>query len=337
MAAVTGVAQGSDRLKWWLDFRANFHTPSPTFVAYLGRPQDARCAGGHPWLRSQGQLYHLPGLRRGDLSGGGGIRWLPYDEFLRHRQSKRLLAIMETTAAAHSTSRSNAAPGRWMLNLVRHGEPLARMAASRAIVGRNRSRTDPRAGRFTRHDVDVVVRDAFDRFERLIPDLPGEPTVSSRQNVVLAALTLSLMEALEQAGIERGYVIELTSDTCWRFYRQWGRTTATFTKLMSRDPTRRLRLSVNVFLTYPFGRPGYRFDDVVEENGRSLDMRRCPVADFLGQRDAADLCAGSWCNLDYALAEMWGARLERTSTLVAGASHCDFRFLSAAGVRGRRG
>jgi ubiquinone biosynthesis protein len=62
-------------------------------------------------------------------------------------------------------------------------------------------------------------------------------------------------------------------------------------------------------------------------------MLRCPVADYLGQRDAADLCAGSWCNLDYALAEMWGARLERSSTLVAGAGCCDFRFhsLSANG------
>jgi hypothetical protein len=57
-----------------------------------------------------------------------------------------------------------------------------------------------------------------------------------------------------------------------------------------------------------------------------LDMVRCPVADYLGQRDAADLCAGSWCNLDYALAEMWGGRLQRSSTLGAGAKCCDFRF-----------
>jgi ubiquinone biosynthesis protein len=176
--------------------------------------------------------------------------------------------------------------------------------------------------------VAVFVNDAFERFESLVPELPSEPTVGSRQNVMLAALTLSLLDVLEQAGVERGYAIELTGDTCWRFYRQWGRITATVTKLMSRDPTRRLRLSVNAFLTYPFGRPGYRFDDVVEEHGRSLDMRRCPVADFLGQRNAADLCAGSWCNLDYALAEMWGARLERTGTLVGGASSCDFRFLA---------
>ncbi len=55
-------------------------------------------------------------------------------------------------------------------------------------------------------------------------------------------------------------------------------------------------------------------------------MRRCPVADYLGSRGAADLCAGSWCNLDYALAEMWGGTLERSGTLVGGASCCDFRF-----------
>jgi hypothetical protein len=46
-------------------------------------------------------------------------------------------------------------------------------------------------------------------------------------------------------------------------------------------------------------------------------MQRCPVAEYLGSRGAADLCAGSWCNLDYALAEMWGGTLERSGTLVA--------------------
>jgi hypothetical protein len=107
--------------------------------------------------------------------------------------------------------------------------------------------------------------------------------------------------------------------------------------LITGDPVRRLRLSVNAFLTFPFGRPGYQFDDVPQADGRSLDMRRCPVADYLGSRGAADLCAGSWCNLDYALAEMWGGTLERSGTLVAGASCCDFRFRVPAEVEGRFG
>jgi L-2-amino-thiazoline-4-carboxylic acid hydrolase len=222
---------------------------------------------------------------------------------------------------------------QWVLRMARAVRPFARVAASRAIVGRNRSRTDPTAGRFTAPEVADLVGDAFARLDRRVPDLSSEPTTGSRQNVMLAALTLCLLEGLEDAGVDRDYAIELTGDTCWRFYRHWGRVTKTLTSIISRDPTRRVRLSVNAFLTYPFGRPGYRFDDVPEEDGRSLNMVRCPVADYLGQRDAADLCAGSWCNLDYALAEMWGASLQRSGTLVAGASCCDFRFHAHGSVK----
>jgi L-2-amino-thiazoline-4-carboxylic acid hydrolase len=213
-----------------------------------------------------------------------------------------------------------------MVAAVRAMKPVVRPVACHAIAGRNRSRTNPTAGRFTRSQVNHIVNHGFERFEHQMPDLPSEPTLGSRQNVLLAALTLSFLEALEADGIERGYAIELTGDVCWRFYRQWGLGTRAATRLITRDPVRRLRLSVNAFLTFPFGRPGYEFDDVPQPDGRSLDMHRCPVADYLGSRGAADLCAGSWCNLDYALAEMWGGTLHRTGTLVAGANCCDFRF-----------
>jgi hypothetical protein len=223
------------------------------------------------------------------------------------------------------------APAPWMVAAVRAGKPFVRGVACRAIAGRNRSRNDPTAGRFTRAQISRIVNGGFERFERQAPDLPREPTLGSRQNVLLAALTLSFLEALEANGIERGYAIELTGDVCWRFYRQWGQGTRAATRLITRDPLRRLRLSVNAFLTFPFGRPGYQFDDVSQVDGRSLDMHRCPVADYLGSRGAADLCAGSWCNLDYALAEMWGGTLQRSGTLVGGASCCDFRFRVPAG------
>lgn len=98
------------------------------------------------------------------------------------------------------------------------------------------------------------------------------------------------------------------------------------TRLITHDPVHRLPLSVNAFLTLPFGRSGYLFDDVAQDDGRSLDMQRCPVADYLASHDAADLCAGSYCKLDYALAEMWGGVLERTGTLVGGAELLRFWF-----------
>lgn len=218
------------------------------------------------------------------------------------------------------------APAPWMVAALGAGKPFVRIVARRALAGRGRSRSDPTAGRFTRSQISRIVNGAFERFERQVPGLPSEPTLGSRQNVLLAALTLSFLDALEADGIERGYAIELTGDVCWRFYQKWGQGTRVATRLITRDPVRRLRLSVNAFLTFPFGRPGYQFDDVPQVDGRSLDMQRCPVADYLGTRGAADLCAGSWCNLDYALAEMWGGTLERSGTLVAGASCCDFRF-----------
>jgi L-2-amino-thiazoline-4-carboxylic acid hydrolase len=221
-------------------------------------------------------------------------------------------------------------PPSWARKGIRIGRPAVRVAAKRAMVGRNRSRTDPTAGRFTARQVSGFVADTFVRFDRHAPGLPSEPTAGSRQNVMLAALTLSFLEALEGSGVERRYAIELTGDTCWRFYRHWGQLTGSLAKLLTRDPVGRLRLNVNAFLSFPFGRPGYQFDDVSEPTGRSLDMRRCPVADYLGKHGAADLCAGSWCNLDYALAEMWGAGLQRSGTLVGGASCCDFRFRVSA-------
>lgn len=35
---------------------------------------------------------------------------------------------------------------------------------------------------------------------------------------------------------------------------------------------------------------------------------------------------GTWCNLDYALAELWGGKLGRTTTLVEGYDRCNFHF-----------
>lgn len=230
------------------------------------------------------------------------------------------------TCAASSGNRPSSVPSARVVAAVRATGPFARVAARAAIVGRSRSRSDPTAGRFTRSEVNQIVSAAYSRFERHVPDLPSEPTIGSRQNVTLAALTLALLEALEEDGVERAYAIELTGDTCWRFYRQWGQVTKAASRLITRDPVRRLRLSVDTFLTFPFGRPGYRFDDVEQDDGRSIDMRRCPVADYLGSHGAADLCADAWCNLDYGLSEMWGGKLDRSGTLVGGANCCDFRF-----------
>jgi L-2-amino-thiazoline-4-carboxylic acid hydrolase len=209
-------------------------------------------------------------------------------------------------------------------------KPWVRWAARSALAGRNRSRSDPTAGRFTRADVDRMLARAWSDFDRRAPQLPHEPTLGARQNLLLACLTLSMLGALLAEGIERDYAIELVGNACWKVYAQWGQIPRVLSRLRTRDGAERMRASVDMFLRYPFNRPGYRYADVPEPSRRGLDMLRCPVAEYLAAQGASDLTVGTWCNLDYQLARMWGGELERHGTLAGGAGRCDFRFRAQA-------
>ncbi len=209
-------------------------------------------------------------------------------------------------------------------------KPWARWAANAALVGRNRSRETPTRGRFTRNDVRRLLKATWEDFNHLSSELPDEPTVGSRLNVMLASLTLAMLNALTEEGISRDYAIDLISDACWKIYAQWGHLPQALSRAVTRDPAKRMRISVNAFLRFPFNRPGYCYHDVPEPEGRSLDMLRCPVADYLSAHDASDLTVGTWCNLDFQLARMWGGTLQRQGTLAGGAPKCDFRFRSTS-------
>lgn len=173
------------------------------------------------------------------------------------------------------------------------------------------------------------------RFDRLSADLPAEPTAGSRLNVMLAGLSLAMLDVLTDEGAERAYAIELVGDAAWRIYAQWGRVPRLLGRLATRDPARRMRICVIALLRFPFNRPGYRYQDRPEPAGRALDMLRCPVADYLAAHGASDLAVGAWCNLDFELARLWGGTLERHGSLAAGDPRCDFRFRAIPIVRRR--
>ena len=78
-------------------------------------------------------------------------------------------------------------------------------------------------------------------------------------------------------------------------------------------------------LSFPFNAPGYLIEPVSTTSGTAFDVVRCPNADYFRGEGAIDLCTASWCNLDYALAELTSEKLVRTKTLVRGDGRCDFR------------
>ena len=143
----------------------------------------------------------------------------------------------------------------------------------------------------------------------------------------MAALTIAFFRALVDTGIERTYAIELTGDVTWRVLTPAARLVAAATAGRGRSPAEQVRRRIDLITRFPFGRPAFEFTVRPERRGRALDMFRCPIADYMAAHGLADLCVGTWCNADFALAEVWGARLDRKGTLAGGAPYCDFRFV----------
>lgn len=210
--------------------------------------------------------------------------------------------------------------------------PLAIGAARHVLVGRNRTSASADRGRFTRHEVDQLLKGAWRLYDNKAATLPREPTIGSRMNVRLACFTMAFFDALVADGTDRQYAIELVSDAVWRVYRIWSVIASGLSQL---TPGKRTALAfavskpgksgASVSLTFPFNAPGYRIETVPAESGTAFNVVRCPVADYFRKQDAADLCTSSWCNLDYPLAELTGEKLVRTKTLVKGDGCCDFR------------
>lgn len=214
-------------------------------------------------------------------------------------------------------------------------KPATRWAALRALVGRNRSPGEPEKGRFTAGDVNRLINASWLAFRDLAPAGEHQPTVGSRMNVRLAALTLALHQSLTQAGIERQYAIELVGDTCWGLYQYWGVVGGFLSRLVGyrgfQSAIRRVRPDGSWPMAFPFNPPGYRARYVATPGGLGFDVVHCPVAEYMRAHGAPDLAVQTWCMLDYPLAEMQRLKLVRTRTLAAGAAACDFRWWPAKG------
>jgi len=208
-------------------------------------------------------------------------------------------------------------------------KPAAKRAARRALVGRVRARLAPERGRFTLADVDSFLGDAWARNDERAQSLPHQPTIGSTMNVRLACFTLSFFEAVQAAGVERPYAIELIADAAWRVYRQWARIAVGLARLRPRGRTALGFAGIDrrgqVALRFPFNAPGYVVETVGSDRGTAFDVVKCPVVGYFAAAGAADLCLASWCNLDYALADLTREKLTRTTTLVGGQDRCDFR------------
>lgn len=204
--------------------------------------------------------------------------------------------------------------------------PFVKRATYAALIGRNRDPQKLEEGRFTRADIDKILEGIWSKYDRLAPLVPQEPKLGNRMNMLLACTTLACLQVMTSSGIERTYALQMIGDLAWKIYKGWGGIPRFITRLITQDPVRRMRMCVDMFLRFPFTPPGYLFERKPIDNGISLDVLRCPVAEYFNAQNASDLCLATWCNLDFPLTEMWGGKLERAQTLASGDRRCDFRF-----------
>lgn len=217
--------------------------------------------------------------------------------------------------------------------------PVVAYAARRALVGRPRRRGHLDQGRFTRDDVARVLDAAWSEFHEVAGTLPDQPTIGARMNVRLAALTVAAYKALRAEHVARDDAVELVGDITWQVYGPANRLIGFGTAAIGRDPDARMRRRVRLLMEhFPFNPPGYEVEWGSHPHGQTFDVLRCPVAEtfhqLLDRDEAVELCEGTWCNQDWAQAELWGGHLERTTTLVAGADRCNFRFLTGPTPQG---
>lgn len=207
---------------------------------------------------------------------------------------------------------------------------LLKRSAYRALADRNRDPHDLTKGKFSREGTRRILRKTWQNYDRLVPDIPDEPTLGAKHNVRFACMALSVYRALLKEGIEKDYAFILVNDTLWLLYKKAAFVARSIARILSRDRKRQIRICVKAFMAFPFSKPGYEFDivpDEAEENAIAVKWTRCVLIDYLRKYDADDMCLACLCNLDYPLLEYWGGTFDRPCLqAVERADYCHMRF-----------
>lgn len=182
-------------------------------------------------------------------------------------------------------------------------------------------------GHYPDAQVKEILGRTWMRYLDLEPSIPHQKTFGARFTVHAAAAIIALYEALTAVGQTKDGATDLIYQIAWEVYTVMGDLPWFVSGTFTQDGLKRLKLATDAFRSFPFGSPAYLWQDVDAGEGVvAFDCLRCPVAEYFASHNLSELCMKTFCNLDFPLAEQWGAKLERTGTLASGAPRCDFRW-----------
>ena len=180
---------------------------------------------------------------------------------------------------------------------------------------------------FSNNEVENILDDYWQRYLLLKSDVPIMPTMGASLMLHLSAMSTGFYQELKTRGIDEETTIQLFYDIAWKVYQKMGKFSWWLAKIGNKNGYKRLLKATKLFRAFPFNSPSYEWRDVkTSSNIVGFDCLKCPVAEYFQSKNLAEFCVKTWCALDYPLAEMWGATLERTSSIAGGAKVCDFRW-----------
>ncbi len=169
----------------------------------------------------------------------------------------------------------------------------------------------------------------WQRYQRLKPEVFVMPTLGGSVMVHLAAMSTAFYQELTARGQSEETATQLFYNIAWKIYVKMGRLSWWLSGLGNRNIDRHLLKTTKLFRAFPFNSPSYEWKDVETANNVvGFDCVKCPVADYFQTKGLSKFCTKTWCALDYPLADLWHAKLERTGSIAGGAVKCDFRWTS---------
>jgi len=176
-------------------------------------------------------------------------------------------------------------------------------------------------------EVQQILIGYWQKYLSLKEQVPTMPTMGGSIMVHLAAMSTAFYEELAIRDKSKEEIAKLFYNIAWKIYIKMGKLSWLFASLGSKSNNQKLLKATQLFRAFPFNSPSYVWNDVsTRDNVVGFDCVKCPVAEYFKRNGLSKFCAETWCALDYPLAEMWGARLERSGSIAGGAEKCDFRW-----------
>jgi ubiquinone biosynthesis protein len=183
--------------------------------------------------------------------------------------------------------------------------------------------------RFSKQEIQDILAKYWILYKKRKATLPQAPSLGGVITTNLAAMSLAFHEVLVSHNLRMDEATEHLFDICWIVYEKMGRYVWNVTGLISRNNHKRLLRSTQMFKSFPFNQPSYEWKDIDGiPSVVAFDNFKCPVAEYFKMQGKSDICFNTWCKLDFKLAELWNARLERFHTIADGSEKCDFRWMS---------